>query len=108
MARSIRTNNKDRWDLYSSIAEGVIATFKTKNELIAYIAEENVYMGKLKAIEEMMAFPSGWHVNEIYHRNIEDIKAFREWYDNNLLMAPDSERFELIDQKYDELMGKLK
>jgi hypothetical protein len=105
MARSIRTNNKDRWELISSIAEGVIATFKTKNEILAYIAEENVSMGKLKGIEEMMSFPSQWYVNDDYQWR--DNKAYREWYDS-VIMAPDAERFKLIDQKYDELMNEIK
>src|SRR6478735_3321180 len=105
MARSFRTNNKDRWELYSSIAEGAIGTFKTKEELIAYIAEEKVYEGKVIAIREMMCFPSDWFVNE--ERQPREMKEYNDWY-NSVLMAPDEQYFELIDKKYNELMDKIK
>lgn len=107
MARSIRTNNKDRWELYSSIAEGAIGTFKTERELIAFIAEENVYKGKIEAIREMMSFPHGWHVNGVYTASLEKDRPFRQWYDE-LLNTPEDEEFAFIDKKYNELMDKIK
>ncbi len=105
MAHVINTNHTDHWELYSTIAEGSLAVFKTKNELIRYIANEKVYEGKLRAIEEMMIFPEGWAVN--YQRQVPKSFAFVDW-ERELLNAPDDQYYKLIDEKYEELMKQLK
>jgi len=105
MAHKINTNNKDYWELYSTVAEGPIAVFKTKNELIRHIALRKVYEGKLNAIREMMSFPSEWYVNDDYQWR--DIKAYQQWY-KGVLMAPDVQYYNLIDEKYEELMEAIK
>lgn len=42
----------------------MIATFTTEKAMKNWLAEENIYEGKLKAIEHLMTFPSEWTVND--------------------------------------------
>jgi len=107
MGHTIKTNGVDHWEIYSTIAEGPIMTFKTENELISYIAMEKAYRGKLEAIREMFLFPSGWVVNKERQFDIDAVEAFRDW-DRQVTLATDEERYAMIDKKFDELMNEIK
>lgn len=105
MGWSIKTNNKDKWEVLSSVVDDVIASFDNEHDLKVWIAKEDIYRGKLKAIETMMTFPNLWRVNDervIIHGVLS---KYHDWieklYHNN-----DEERFKMIDDKLEELMSK--
>lgn len=101
MGRSIRTNNVDEWEVFSSITDSVIAKFETEHDLKVWLANEDIYKGKLKAIEVLMSFPSHWNVNgerqfkkSGYYdwlSSIEDVDTYDEYHGK-------------IDKKLEQLM----
>lgn len=107
MGWSIKTNNKDKWNLYSSISESNIATFKTQKELVNFIALEQVYEGKKKAIETLMTFPEGWYVNNNRIFNPQNINRedYFVWLKSIFNYKTYEEYYEVIDKKLNELMN---
>jgi len=99
------------WRINTNHTDDDIVTFKTEKDLVNFLALEEVYRGKKKAIETLMTFPNGWTVNnsrmfieEGESRNkhdehykwlefINDCKTYKEYY-------------KMIDNKLDELMKK--
>ncbi len=107
MGWSIKTNNKDEWSLYSSISEGNIETFKTQKELVDFIALEQIYQGKKKAIETLMTFPDGWYVNgkrTFVDNRTELLKQYYDWFMSIVKLKSYEEYYKAIDDKLKELI----
>lgn len=109
MGHTIKTNGVDHWEIYSTIAEGPIAEFKSESELIHYLAKEKAYKGKLEAIREMFLFPSDWVVNgeRLRQIDLDVLEKFKKW-EREVTLSDGEERYALIDEKYDELMDAIK
>ena len=103
MGWSINTNHKDHWEVFSSISESVIATFVTERELKKWLAEEEVYKGKLKAIETLMIFPSEWTINDEYKIIPGNLSNYHRWCET-LDYTNRENRLRQIDEKLEELM----
>ena len=104
MGWSIQTNNKDKWSLISSVTDSEIATYENQEELVNFIAMEQVYKGKLKAIETLLTFPDGWMINEKLtpHNNSE---KYFSWHKSvSLISETYEEYYKAIDNKLDELL----
>ena len=104
MSWSINTNNKDEWSIYSSIIEDVIITFKTKEELIKFIATKDVYDGKKKAIEIFMTFPEDWVINQRRVTDREGYRAYYNWLTSIYELNTYEEQYKAIDDKLKEFM----
>ena len=100
-------NKDNKWEIWSSITDSVIASFNEEKECVRFIAFEEIYKGKKKAIEELLCFPSGWHINnERQWRNKEQDEYF-EWIKSiNENCDTYKEYYKRIDQKLDELLNE--
>lgn len=110
MGWKIITNNKDKWEVFSSITDSIIAEFKTEQELKQHLAMEAVYGGKLKAIELLMTFPNGWTINDkrnMYNSNEKGVDTYYDWVKNlNNKTDTYEEYYEKIDKKLELLLSK--
>lgn len=107
MGWSIKTNNENKWELYSSVSESVIASFDNQKDLISFIATEQIYEGKKKAIESLMTFPEGWTVNDercLLENRIELLDKHFEWVKSLCKFKTYEEYYQAIDDKLKELM----
>lgn len=109
MGWRILTNNKNQWNIFSSITDGIIGTFETQEELVKYIATKRIYDGKLQAIESLMTFPANWTVNDEIQWSEELSKKTNEFYEWQLSISGNSKTLEeyhqRIDDKLNELLG---
>ena len=109
MGWRINTNHKDKWSIFSSNTDDDIATFKTEKELVNFLALEEVYRGKKKAIEILMTFPNGWNVNG-NRMSVKDGKSINKheeyfkWLNSICDYETYDEYYKAIDDKLDELM----
>jgi len=109
MGWRINTNHIDKWNIFSSNTDDDIATFKTEKDLINFIALEEIYKGKKKAIEILMTFPNGWTVNgnrmfvEDGDNRIKHEEYFT-WLNSIYDCETYEEYYKMIDNKLDELM----
>jgi len=106
MGWQIKTNNNDKWSLFSTVTDDNIITFQTQKELINFIALEKVYEGKKKAIETLMTFPYGWNVNDkrIVGNFGESTKQYYDWLNSISLSDTYEEYYKAIDNKLEKLM----
>ena len=107
MGRIIKTNNKDNWEIYSTIADGIIAKFETEKDLKNFIAQETVYDGKLKAIEYLMTYPYKWTVNDVRvwdENGTNIIKTYYYWVEEIQNSETYEEYYKKIDDKLKELL----
>lgn len=107
MGWSIKTNNKNKWSLFSSVTDSNIAMFKTQKELVNFIALEQIYEGKKKAIETLMTFPNKWYVNEerIIADNYDEVhKNYFDWLNSITELKTYKEYYKAVDDKLEELM----
>jgi len=109
MGWRINTNHTDQWSIFSSNTDDDIATFETEKDLVNFLALEEVYRGKKKAIETLMTFPNGWTVNnsrmvveEGESRNKHD--EHFAWLNSIYEIGTYEEYYKAIDDKLDELM----
>lgn len=109
IGRKIITNNKDSWELYSTITDSIVAKFETEKDLKKNIALEKVYDGKLKAIKELMTFPNGWTINDkaiSLNQNEEGNENYYEWIRYIELNSETyDEYYKSIDKKLQELLN---
>jgi polyribonucleotide nucleotidyltransferase len=107
MGWSIKTNNKDKWSLYSSVSESIIATFKTQKELVNFIYTDQIYEGKKKAIETLMTFPSGWTVNNsrMFECDTKCFEDYSNWLKTVIRSKTYEEYYKAIDDKLNELIN---
>jgi len=108
MGWRIKTNNKNKWSLFSSVTDSDIATFKTQKELVNFIALEQICDGKKKAIETLMTFPHGWNVNEVKYIAENHQELNQEYYDWVMEISKFKtyeEYYKAVDDKLDELFG---
>lgn len=106
MGWKIITNNKDKWEIFSSITDSIIFECGTQQELLNHIAFESIYDGKLKAIKRLMLYPHGWTVNDEILLNKEGNISYYEWYSIiNSESKTYEEYYEKIDEKLDELLN---
>jgi hypothetical protein len=104
MGWSIKTNNKNKWSLFSSVTDSNIATFETQKELVKFIATEQIYKGKLQAIETLMTFPYGRNIND--KRSIEGNRdIYYRWHESILSFETYEEYYGAIGNKLKELMA---
>lgn len=110
MGRKIITNNKDKWEIFSSSTDSVIAEFETEKDLKEFIVIDGIYEAKLKAIKTLMTFPQGWVVNDkriFAEANQENSQNYLEWL---MKISKESKTYEeyytKIDEKLEELMNK--
>lgn len=102
MGWSIQTNNVDEWSVFSSVTDSVIAKFETEHDLKIWLANEEIYKGKLKAIETLIGFPSHWHVNgKRQHKKT----GYYDWLHSILDIDNYEEYHAKIDEKLNELMN---
>ena len=108
MGLRIITNNKDKWEVFSSNTDSVIAEFTSEKDLKEFLALERIYKGKLEVIQLLMTFPQGWIVNdkrEIISGSEEKFNDYIEWFRK---INKDSKTYEeyyiKIDEKLEELM----
>lgn len=106
MGRKIKSNNIDRWELWSTVSDSIIAEFNSEEDLKKFIAKEIVYNGKLKAIEESMSFPFGWCINDLrITANFQGKEYYLEWYKQISEKAKTyDEYYAAIDKKLNELL----
>jgi len=104
MGWSIKTNNKSYWNVFYSVTDCNIATFRTKEGLIRFLATDRIYSGKLKAIEILMTFPNDWYINDERMREIEKLTEYYDWYNSICVLGTNKEYFKAIDDKLQELM----
>jgi hypothetical protein len=108
MGRKIITNSKDNWQLYSTIADDIIAEFKTEKDLKEYIALEKIYDTKIQAIKELMIFPVGWTINEKRVPLLTDemLNKFNDWLEDLVDIDDNNEYYKNIDNKLNELLKR--
>jgi hypothetical protein len=104
MGWKIETNFIDKWEVYSTVIDDVIASFESENELKFWLAQEEIYNGKLKAIELFMVFPSSWTINDERQQQKGSLSKYYNWIDN-LDYEYSYEKYKKIDDKLNELMG---
>jgi len=111
MGWRINTNHTDQWSIFSSNTDDDIATFKTEKDLVNFLALEEVYRGKKKAIETLMTFPNNWTVNDnrmfVGDEGSESRKKHEEYYEWLKLISKIrtyEEYYKAIDDKLFELM----
>lgn len=108
MGWSIKTNNKDKWSVYSSVSDSVIAMFNTEKELVNFLALDKIYVTKKKAIELLMTFPNDWTVNDertITEDRRDKLDLYFNWEKSIFKAETYEEYYKLIDDKLEELMG---
>lgn len=107
MGRKIITNGEDKWEIFSTITDSVIAEFNTKEGIKRFVAMERIYNSKLEAIQELICFPRGWVVNDErqLNENHEQFEAYDAWYKNILENETTYEDYyKAIDDKLEELL----
>lgn len=108
MGRRIITNGIDKWELFSSITDSVLADFNTEADLKRFLALDSIYDAKLKAIEGLLCYPRNWTVNDVphYNANAEQFAVYLDW---SRAVSKASTTYEdyykAIDAKLDELMA---
>ncbi len=108
MGRRIITNNVDKWEVFSSNTDSVIAEFKTEAGLKHFLAMETIYDAKLKAIEGLMCYPRGWTVNNkpMISANREQADVYMDWFSDISEKNDTYEAFyKAIDEKLTELLA---
>ena len=106
MGRSIKTDFKNKWQMWSSISDSVIYECESKNELVYFIAKEAEYDGKLKAIEEIMNPLFKWMINDSLNFKQNNEQYF-EWFKSIQNCETYKEYYSKIDEKYNELLKGL-
>lgn len=103
MGRQIRTNG-DKWEVFSTISDTVVATFDSKQEIAQWMAKDELYRGKLKAIETLMTFPAHWVIDGKYNNGSS--RKYYSWIEGVYDRAEKGEGnwYEMVDKKFDELM----
>jgi len=111
MGWRINTNHTDQWSIFSSNTDDDIAIFETEKDLVNFLALEEVYRGKKKAIETLMTFPNGWTVNNsrmVLGDEVSESRKKHEEYYKWLELIGKIRTYEgyykVIDDKLDELM----
>lgn len=97
---------KDKWEIHSTVTDSMIASFDTKKECARFIAMEEVYKGKKKAIEELMCFPSGWTVNGNRCFENNNYEEYYNWLKSILNCDTYEEYYKRIDDKLEELLNE--
>lgn len=105
MGWSIETNNKNQWSIISSVTDSSIAEFNTEKDVVKFIAQEKIYEGKLKAIETLISFPSGWHINgKRVATGSQSHIEYYNWAQSICLLETYGDYYKAIDDKLEELM----
>jgi hypothetical protein len=105
----IKTNSKDEWTLISAFAGFDIASFKTKKELLHFLAQQQIYEGRKKAVEMLMTYPNRWIINgnKIIADNYDDVyEKYFYWVNSINSKASFPEYYKAIDDKLAELMKR--
>lgn len=109
MGYKIITNNKDSWELFSSITDSVIFKSNKEEELVNFLALEHIYEGKLKAIEVLLTFPNRYTINDERMFNDKSKEKTTEYYNWIEKINNDSKTYEeyykKIDDKLEELLN---
>ncbi|MGG0308356.1 hypothetical protein ABEY43_06920 [Priestia megaterium] len=93
MGREIKTNDKGKLLLWSTVADDMVAEFDNIKELKQYVADEIISNAKLKAVEELMSFPYGWVIDDKMDFSEESRTGksdYLDWY-NSLLRSYETE-----------------
>jgi len=108
MGWKINTNHIDQWSIFSTNTDDDIATFETERDLINFLAFEEIYRGKKKAIETLMTFPSGWTVNNsrMFVENRQKHDEYYNWLNSICDCDTYEKYYKAIDDKLDELLGE--
>lgn len=102
MGRQVRTNG-DKWEVFSTVVDEVVATFDSKQEVAKWFAQEGLYKAKLDAIQTIMTFPNQWFVDGEYQTG--NNSKFYSWRDKLYNKDTYEEYYKMIDDKFNELMG---
>lgn len=104
MGREIRTNG-DKWELFSTVVDEVIATFDTQQEVAVWLAKESLYRAKLEAISTLMTFPHRCFIDGKYQRGSSH--KYESWIDSLYAKSEAGENwYQMVDDKLEELMKK--
>jgi hypothetical protein len=107
MGRKIYTNHKDEWEMFSTVSDTTVYSSRCKNDFVKQIIKDMIYKTKLQCIQEIMAFPNQWIVNDEFIKT-KDIMKFYEWQKEYLFKTDtDDEYYKIIDEKLDELIEEL-
>jgi hypothetical protein len=109
MGYQIKTNWKNTYRLFSTISDELIAKFKTKNDVLYYIAIDQVYNGKLQAIERLIRGFDQMYVNDDWsyfeETRINNLETYHNWFcDICRNTKTREEYYNAIDKKLDELL----
>ena len=106
MGWRINTNNIDQRSIFSSVTDDDIAKFNTQEELLNFIALEEIYKGKKKAIEILMTYPNGWTVNNkrMFMSDEQKHDEYFKWLYSISDHDTYEEYYKAIDNKLNELM----
>ena len=100
---------KTKWNIYSTVSDSIIASFKTQKECAKFIAQEKIYEGKKQAIEMLMTFPHNWNVNDsrcFTEEGKEKMKKHFEWLQTTFDAKTYEEHYKMIDDKLEELLSQ--
>jgi hypothetical protein len=109
MGRKIITNNINEWKIFSTMSDSIVAEFETEKDLKKFLALEEIYNGKLKAIEVLMSFPFQYSVNDttLCRDNKEGKEKYYEWLKEEVYETDTYEEYySVIDKKLNELMNR--
>jgi hypothetical protein len=99
---------KNKWKIHSTITDSIIASFNSQKECVNFIALEEIYNGKKKAIETLMQFPHDWTVNgsRYVSENENVYDQYYNWINSINNINSYEEYYKKIDEKLDELLNK--
>lgn len=103
MGWRIETNHTNEWKVISSVVNDVIAAFESEQDLKVWLAMEEVYKGKLKAIETLLSFPNQWNVNGERQRKEH---GYFDWFRSLESVETYEEYYAKIDKKLETLLNK--
>ena len=93
-----------KWKVRALDLDRFIYECDTKEEIIHFVANEQIYEGKINAIEVLYSFPEGLTVNGVYYSAVQRTKDYYHWLDSIAAIKNWNERFKAIDEKLDEMM----
>jgi hypothetical protein len=108
MSRKIITNNKDSWQIHSSISDNIIFECNSEKELRTFITLDNINKAKLEAIKDLLSFPNGWVVNDVHTPMGMDKDTFNEynkWWEKAMECETYEEYYAMIEEKLQELLN---
>lgn len=90
--------------IINTTTDEMIAEFKSEQELKRFLAYENVYEGKKRAIKILMSFPNQWTVNDKLQRTEKGIEEFTKWLLTINNYDTYADYYKAVDDKLDELL----